>query len=205
VTSARGVSPGDTPGRRRTAVLVAASLAAGAALAACSSSAAPSTTSTTLRPAGPGSACALVTPAQIRTTLGKPVDRPEEATMAKGTRCIYPAAKPADTVVITFQGGVTADEFGMRQVALGATNSGTTDVSGTGFSAYTFTSSTANGEITSLVTLVGSTQVAVASTASLDQEEALVKQIFAALSAQAAKAGTTTTGPASTGTSTTGP
>jgi len=151
---------------------------------ACSS-ASTSPTTTTLTSPDAHSACNLVTQDEIRATLNKSVNPAREATEANGTRCVYAAGSPADSVIITFESRVTADDFARRQAALSARLGGTTDLSGSGFSAYTFTSTAADAQVTSLITLIGGTQVGVTSSATLDQEEALTKKIYASLATSA--------------------
>ena len=65
--------------------------------------------------------------------------------------------------------------------------------------AFSFTTGTGAHRVTSLVTLVGTTQVSIASTATLDQIEQLSAQIFTTLSTGA----TTSTTVAGSATSTT--
>ena len=106
------------------------------------------------------SACSLVTPAQIESTLGRTVGAPSAANSTATTTCTYPAAsgRTADSVVITFRSNVTAAP-GQRRAGRpreGARD-GVSPVSVTGAQAFSFTTTSGSDTITSLVTIVGGT------------------------------------------------
>ena len=93
-------------------------------------------------------------------------------------------------MIITFRAQVTPPWPAPSRRRSSKLHGTTTDVSGAGDAAYSYTATAAGGHtVNTLVTLVGETQVTVTSTASVTPAETLAQQIFATLSAQA----TTTT------------
>ena len=172
-------------------------------LGACSSSSTGSGSTTTTRAGGQTdakTACSLVPAAQVRSLLGKQVGSPGIANSSVATTCTYPATdttKKSDAVIISFRAGVTDAIAGAEQAAVRKLHGTTTDVSGSGFTAYYYQVKAGGQTVTSLVTLVGQAQVTVTSTASLDKIEALTQQIFDTFATQATST-TTTEGPTAT-------
>ena len=184
--------------RRTTTALLLGSVAA-VTLGACSTSSTSATTTTRPAAASKTSVCRLITPAQVGTALGRTVNTASATTRATSTTCTYSAASKSDAVLIVFHGGVSQSDAASQQASLAISHGSTTDVSGPGFTAYYFTTPTTGGTVTTLVTLVGQTQVAINSTASLNQEEALATQIFDTLQAQTTSSSTTSpTAPSAT-------
>jgi anti-anti-sigma regulatory factor len=110
-----------------------------------------------------------VTPTEIHAALGKSVGPPGVANSTAATACTYPSTSGGrqNSVIITFRGQVTAAAAAAEQTALSKLH-GTTSP------------------------LVNTTQVAITSTASLDQIENLSQQIFASFTSSA----TSSTAPA---------
>jgi len=178
--------------------LLALAVALPLGLAACSSSA--STSPTTTRASGHSgstSACTLVTPAQIESTLGRKVDNPVVVNSTAATACTYRASdksNESDSVIVGFRGGVTSAIAGAEQAQVEKLHGTTTDVSGTGDTAYSYSAQASGGHtVNTLVTLVGQAQVTVSSTASVAQAETLTQQIFASLASAATSTTTSTT------------
>ena len=170
-------------------------------LAACSGGSSSDATTTT-RPTGhqgTTSVCTLVTPAQIESALARKVGAPGVANSTAATTCTYPGAdgRSADSVIITFRSRVTAAEAGAEQASLEKIHGTLTPVTVSDGQAFSFTTGSGAGQVTSLVTLVGTTQVSIAATAPLDRIENLSVQIFTTLSTGAT---TTTTAAGSTAT-----
>ena len=185
--------------RRRTTTALLLGAVAAVSLGACSTSSTSATTTTKPASAAKTSVCTLITPAQVGTALGRTVHAASATTRAKSTTCTYSAPSKSDAVLIVFHGGVSQSDAASQQASLAISHGSTTDVSGPGFTAYYFTTSTTGGTVTTLVTLVGQTQVAINSTATLSQEEALATQIFDTLQAQTASSSTTSpTAPSAT-------
>ena len=161
-------------------------------LGACSSASTATGSTTTTRAAahqGANSVCSTVTPAQIARTLGKPVRAPGVTASTRVTVCTYPASnsdQASAAVIVGFRGGVTPADFTAERAKLGTLHGTTTDVSGLGDQAYYYSQDVGGHSVTSLATLVNRTQVTVTSTATVDQAEALTKEIFATFAAQTA-------------------
>lgn len=176
------------------AALATAAVACPLLLVACASGPKPAAPTTT----GAGSAattsvCSMVTPAEIRQQLGMSVQGPGASTSTATTICTYPSTDPAkdyESVIIGFRGHVTAAVAGLEQAQATAKYGQLTDASGTGVSAYYYSTTTGGHTVTTLVSLVNATQVTVATTASVAQAEALSQEIFTAF----ASAATSTTG-----------
>lgn len=168
------------PTRRRLLAALIVSIAIPLGISACSSSSTAvgtSTTSTT----EPNPACAVVTPAQIEATLGKPVGNPSSRSSTASLTCTYPStdhSDPSGSVIIDYRGGVTQKAFATEQAALAKLHGATTDVSSGGDSAFYYTVQTGGHTVTGLVTLIGEAQITITSTASAAQVEALAKQII---------------------------
>ena len=182
------------PSLSRLTLLLAGAATLPLMLGACSGSSATGSTTTTW-PNGQqhtASVCSLVTAAQIEQTLGKTVDAPRVANSTRSTVCTYSSKVAADTVIVGFRAKVTEADAGLEQARLGKLHGSLTDVSGPGFSAYYYSDTSARPPVIGLVTINGKTQVTVASTATLAQQESLTQQIFATLASQATGAATTT-------------
>ena len=181
---------------RLTALLAAVALPL--TLAACSSSTTSAGSTTTTRAAGSSGtnpACALVTPAQIQSTLNKTVGPPSASNSTGSTACTYPATngRKSDSVIVTFRSNVTPAQAAAEEAALQKSHATVTPISVTGAQAFSFTTTSGTGTVTGLVTVVGESQLSITSTATLDQTESLSQEVFSSLSSAAASS---TTGPA---------
>jgi hypothetical protein len=169
-------------------------------LGACGSSTTSSGATTTTRAAGhqgAGSVCSLVSPARIRSVLGLGVGDPTVRNSTTATLCTYASddrAVPVDTVLIGYRGHVTPTVAATEQATLAKLHDTTTDVSGSGVQAYYYSVDSGAHTVTTLVSLVGGTQVTVTSTATVAQAEALSTLIFQAFATDATSTTTTTTG-----------
>jgi len=182
-----------TPRSRHLLAVAAGAVALPLLLAACSSSSTAGTT-TTRAPAGKASpsVCTLVSPSEIHSILGRSVGHPGVANSTVSTACTYPStdkSRTSDAVIISFRAGVTSAIAGSEQAQVRKLHGTATDVSGTGDTAYYYGVSAGGQALTTLVTLVGTTQVTITSTAPLDKTEALAQQIFVTFASEA----TTTT------------
>jgi len=168
-------------------------------LGACSSSstAGGSTTTGASGHTGSTSVCSLVPVAEVKSILGMQVGTPGVVNSSVATTCNYRAkhtATSADNVIISFRGGVTSAIAATELAGVRSTHGTTTDVSGTGLTAYYYHVDTGGPTFTSLVTLAGEAQVTVISTASLEKIEALTQLIYQTFASQATS--TTIQGPA---------
>ncbi len=155
-----------------------------------------------MRHQGFSAACALVTPDMIGTALGKQVDPPVAFNSTAATTCTYHPTHggAVDTVIISYRGKVSSAQAGAEQAALAKLHGTLTPVDVSSGQAFSYTSGSGANRVTSLVTLVGETQVTVTAHATVDQLEQLSQEIFAAFAAQSKAA----TGPAApTGSTTT--
>jgi hypothetical protein len=144
---------------------------------------------------GPKSACAIVGPAEIQAILHRSVGEPRVQNSTATTVCTYPskdASAPQDAVIIGYKGEVTAAESAAEQTAVAKLHATTTNETGSGGQAYYYTVGTGAHAATTLVSLVGKTQVSVTSTASAADAEALSTFIFNTFIADVTT--TTTTG-----------
>lgn len=183
------------PSRRRRLGLLIVAIAFPIGVSACSTASTAGSSTTTTAASGPDTACGVVTPAQIEATLGKQVEKPRAVNSNLSTACTYPSTDHSDktgSVIIVYRGGVTQKVATAQKAALTKLHGTTTDVSGVGDTAYSYTVQSGGTTVTSLVTQVNEAQISITSTASLAQSEALAKQIFATLSSDE----TSTTQPA---------
>ncbi len=185
---------------RRLAALLAGAVVLPLLLGACGGSASSAGTTTTTRAAGvvgANSACALVSPAQIQAVLHRSVGQPHVKNSTATTVCTYPstdASAPQDTVIIGYRGKVTTAQAAAEQAAVAKLHATSTNVTGSGGEAYYYTVGSGTHAATTLVSLVGETQVTVTSSASAADAEALSTLIFNTFAADATT--TTTTAPA---------
>ena len=188
----------------RPAALLLGALVLPVTVAACSSSSSGSSPTTTPLAGhqGTSSVCTLVTPAQIQSALGLAVEIPTVRNSTAATLCTFQPtdrSAPLDTVLIGFRGSVTPTVAAAEQQTLAKLHESVTDVSGAGVQAYYYSVHSGVHTITTLVSLVGETQVTVTSPASVAQAEALSTQIFNSFTAAATS---TTTTPGATSTTT---
>jgi hypothetical protein len=189
--------------RRNLLGLVAVAVALPLGVSACSSSTTTDESTTTTRPSGvvgADSACAIVSPAQILAVLHHDVGEPHVKNSTATTICTYPSkddSAPQDEVIIGYRGGVTTAEAATEQAAVAKLHATSTDLTGTGGQTYYYTVGTGAHAATTLVSLVGETQVTVTSTASAEDAGSLATLIFNTFAADAT---TTTTAPTTSST-----
>jgi hypothetical protein len=122
--------------------------------------------------------CALAPPSLIKSALGLDVGAPTSATNPPVVGCTYPGER---SVIVRFQSGEDASSFTRGRQGFERTGQPTTDVAG--FQDQAYTASTEFGDIvsTTLVARRGPVEILVTSTATLDQEKALLTTLFTAL------------------------
>ena len=141
--------------------------------------------------------CSMVTPAQIESTLGRNVQAPKVRDTTSATTCTYNAtdrSMPLDAVIIGFRGHVTSSVAAAELTTLTKLHGTVTNVTGTGVQAYYYSVGSGARTVTTLVSLVGETQVTVTSTATAAQAEALSTQIFQSFANDASTTTTTSSG-----------
>ncbi len=192
--------------RRRVLGLLAAAVAFPLGVSACSSASTAGGSTTTTRASGvvgPDSACAIVSPAQIKAVLHRDVSEPHVKNSTATTICSYPASdtsSPQDDVIIGYRAHVTTAVADAEQAAAAKLHAKSTTLAATGGQAYYYTVGTGSNAATTLVSLVGETQVTVTSTASAEDAGSLATLIFNTFAADA----TTTTVPGTTSTTAAG-
>jgi len=160
------------------------------ALAACTSSAgtAPATnhTASTSAPGGADdtSACSLVGPQQVQAMTGLSVGTPVAQDRHATTTCTYPAADSADSVIVEYQAGVSPTAFANGQQSFELKYGQAIAISGLGQQAYTGSAQSGGHTINTVVTLVGSTQIVIISSASQSRVERLAEVVLGALYAR---------------------
>lgn len=171
-------------GRRAITSIVASGVLVvllGGVLSSCSSnspSSAPTTTSTSAKAS---SVCSLVTPQQLKEVTGFTVKEPVASNRKLTTTCTYRGADPAQSVIISYQAGVTPSSFAAGEQEFELKYGSTIALSGLGSQAYEG-SGISDGRTTySIVTLVGSSQIVVISSAPLSDVERLAEGVLANL------------------------
>jgi hypothetical protein len=176
-------------------------------LSACSSS--PSTgSSTTLKSTDKTSgttipmsqtACALISPTQVKQTMGSTVATPTVKVQGSVTTCTYKAAELSRSVLIVYDTAATAASFAQDRSSIQSRQGQTTTLSGLADQAYSASATSGQETVNTVVTLQGSLQTIVTGTNTLAQVKSMAEEILYLIDAHTAA--TTTTGAA---TSTTG-
>jgi hypothetical protein len=155
---------------------------AAAALAACSSSSSVATTTTTRGSvAAAKTGCALITPAEIQSTMGVAVDPPVATVRGSVTTCAYKAGDISDSVLIEYKTGATAASFAADRSTIDSHHLTTNSLSGLGDQAYAFSQTSGQTTINSVVTLQGALETIVTATTPLVRVEAMSAEIIDAL------------------------
>jgi len=124
--------------------------------------------------------CALVPASLVNTTLGSDVGAPAQTLNGSVTVCEYNGAK-AGHVIVRFQTGEDAASFATGRKGFDSNGEPTKTVTGFADEAYSSTLGTGDRAVVTLVARAGPVEILVTSSAGLDAEEALEKQLFAKL------------------------
>ncbi len=162
-------------------------------IAACSSaSSTPSKatvqTSTTTSPANQ-TACALITPFEVKATMGTTVGAPHAVVRGSVTTCTYKAAVPSNSVIIEYNTAATPATFAADKSQI-EQREGVTATS-IGSQAYAFTLRSSGEAINTVVTLQGTLQTIVTGTSPPGTVENMAEEIIYLINR--ANATTTTT------------
>jgi hypothetical protein len=156
-------------------------------LTACSSSPSAGGTSTTLPSTGKSSgttipesqtACALISPAQVKQTMGSTVATPTVKMQGSVTTCTYKAAVLSRSVLIVYDTAATAASFAQDRSSIQSRQGPTTTVSGLGTKAYSSTATSGQATVNTVVTLQGSLQTIVTGTSTLAQVKSMAEEIL---------------------------
>jgi hypothetical protein len=185
--------------RRRLCVALGAFLLP-LSLSACSSSpsgsAASSTTVTsTTGPSTPDvsqTACALISPAQVKQTMGSTVGTPTAQVKGSVTTCTYKAAVLSRSVIIGYDTAATATSFTQDRAQIQSRQGPTSTVSGLGDQAYSSSATSGKETVNTVVTLQGSLQTIVTGTSTLAQVQSMAERILYMIDAHNAPTTSTT-------------
>lgn len=169
---------------------------------ACSSGSAGTGTSVTSTPTttGPGTAsartaCDSISPAQVKAATGTAVGPPHVTVHGLVATCSYPAPDAGQTVAIQYASGADPTQFNADETQVADKYGPVTTVTGLGDRACYSTTPAGARTATTVVTLTGSLQFIVTSTASLAQMEDLAQVVlYSVQSARSATTSTPTTG-----------
>jgi hypothetical protein len=167
-------------------------LASAFLLAGCGSSGsssapqAASTTTSTASAAAPAAAgasqvsCGLVPATLVNSVLGTDLGAPSQSTGGNGVACQFKGTK-AGAAEIRIATGDTATAFTAERKSFDSSGQATKTYSGFGDQAFTSTQAMPLGlpSVNTLVTLEGSVELLVSSTASIGAEKTLEQQLFA--------------------------
>ncbi len=176
---------------RRTGWAIALAVAA-TGLAGCSSLAEPanstSPTTAAAMPSWPRVSCSVASPNVVGAALNIPVDAPTEVHNDPVTVCTYVQKSKANAVVVRFQTAVDASIFASSKSGVIGGSKPPQDIPNFADGAYS-SSVTSQGVTTNtLAAWKGTIAITVTSTASVDQEKALVQQLFGVVGAGGASA-----------------
>lgn len=148
-------------------------LAAGAVLFAAGCSGTKQTPDA--QPSFPVVHCDKAPDSTVGSALGFEVTPAQEADQPPVSVCTYPLKSGQGVVVLRFQTEVDSARFGeIRRGFTGATS----DLAGYHDEAFTATTGSGDGALTSLAARRGSTAIVVTAPATLDQEKALLDAVF---------------------------
>jgi hypothetical protein len=172
-------------------------------LAACSSSpsasSGPSTTVKSTSTTSGGSttdeshtACALISPAQVKQTMGSTVATPKAQVDGSVTTCTYQAADRSRSVIIGYDTAATSTSFADDRSQIQSRQGPTTTISGLGNQAYSSSAKTGQETVNTVVTLQGSLQTIVTGTSTLAQVKSMAEEILYLIDAHNASTTSTT-------------
>jgi hypothetical protein len=181
------------PLHRRTAAVGLACLALPLLLSACSSStpASDETTTTAGSHTVPPSACDLISPSEIKATLGTSVAQPTAKVDGSVTACTYKASPLARSVIIEYNDNASATSFAADKATI-AQHLTVTPIQGLGNKAYSFSQAAHPYAANTVVTIQNSLQTIVTSTSSMSQVKTMAEEILYMIDQHNAKASSTT-------------
>jgi hypothetical protein len=135
---------------------------------------------------------------QVQSVTGTPSAAPTIADHGSTTTCTYQGPDPAQSTLIEYEAGASPATYTDAQQAFELKYAQTIPVSGLGDQAYVGKVQSGGHTSYSVVTLVGSTQIAVVSGAPLSKVESLAELVLGQLYRHSSRgsATTTTAGPA---------
>jgi hypothetical protein len=142
-----------------------------------------SSTNTSNNAGGKHSSCDIAPASLILQTLGLSVGDPAATDNDSVEMCNYPPASGStSSVIVRWDTASSADQFKITRDGYATQNMQTTDYPGFGDQAYTSTISAIGITTNTLDVRKGSVEIQVSSSASFDQEKALLQKLLDALS-----------------------
>ncbi len=123
-------------------------------------------------------ACALISPAQVKQTMGSTVATPSAQVDGSVTTCTYKAADRSRSVIIAYDTAATAASFAQDRSLIKSRQGPTTTVSGLGNQAYSSSATSGQETVNTVVTLQGSLQTIVTGTRPLAQVKSMAEEIL---------------------------
>jgi hypothetical protein len=195
------------PRNRRRLCVALGALLLPLSLAACSTSpsasSGPSTTVKSTSTTSGGStadesqtACALISPAQVKQTMDSTVATPSAKVDGSVTTCTYKAADLSRSVLIVYDTAATSTSFTQDRSQIQSRQGPTTTISGLADQAYSSSAKTGKETVNTVVTLQGSLQTIVTGTSTLAQVKSMAEEILYLIDAHnsATTSTTSTTG-----------
>jgi hypothetical protein len=150
-----------------------------AALVLTGCGAAPSTPVAAPTPSYPMYSCSVVPATTVGSVLGQMVKDPKQTSNPPATVCTYlPSSAKGYAVVLRLQGAVTPAIFAAEQAGAAGMNPDTVAYPGLVDEAYANTLTAAGTTTHTLAARKGTVEVAITTTATLDQAKALVQTVF---------------------------
>jgi hypothetical protein len=146
-----------------------------------SSDAAATDTEVTNDPALSKQICGKAPASVVKSTLGFTVTEPQESFDETEIECTYRSVGNGNSLVVKFRTGQDAASFARNRRDADSTGMPTTDVDGVGDQAYATAEEFDALVSNTLVARKGSVQMSVTAPATIEQEKAFVKAVFAAL------------------------
>ena len=168
----------------------------GASSSSSSTSTSPKVTTTTAGGSGAAddqTACALVAPSQIKSTMGVTVGMPIPVVKGSETTCTYRAANLSKSVIIQYDVAATTSSVEADRSAIEARHVTVTSVPALGSAAYSFSEPSKQGTVNSVVTFQGSLQTVVTGTSPMSSVQTMAEAILYQIDAH--DAATTTSVP----------
>jgi hypothetical protein len=163
------------------------------AVASCSGSTPASTGPTTTVKTVDRTACALITPSEVRSTMGVTVGQPAPVVQGSVTTCTYKATTLSRSVLIEYDISASLSSLTTDQSTVEKRGIATTPLTGLGDGAYSFGEGSGKSTVNGVATLEGTLQTIVTGTSSPAQVRALSALILSKIAAGSKTTTTTTT------------
>jgi hypothetical protein len=123
-------------------------------------------------------ACVFISPSDIKATMGVTVGRPKSSVRGAVTTCTYRSADLSHSVIIEYDTAATASSFAADRSTVESHKISVTSLSGLGDQAYSFSETSGQNIVNSVVAFQGALQTIVTGTSSSDKVEAMAAEIL---------------------------